>query len=115
MLKPRQEKCLALMVAGNRTQKEIAEEIGVTPATICNWRRDAEFKQAYTEALREGVRDVAAVALLEMVELLHSSNAMVRFMAARDLLDRAGIKPQEVAAVLPTPVVVISGADQLQD
>lgn len=118
VLKPKQEKALSLMVAGNMTQREIAGIVGVTPATICNWRRDGEFQRAFSEALRENVKDMAAVALAEMVELLHSPNAMVRFMAARDLLDRAGIKhidEQTAQAAISVPVVVITGADELEN
>lgn len=114
-LKPRQQRCIRLMATGCWTQRAIAEEIGVTQATICNWKKDPIFQAELQEALRVSVRDIAARALKEQEKLLEAKNEMVRFMAARDILDRAGVKPQDVAAVLPTPVVVISGAEQLQD
>lgn len=114
MLKPKQRKCIELMTMGDRTQKDIAEEIGVTQATICNWKKDPVFQLELHEALRAGVRDAAAQALLVERQLLKAKSETVRLMAARDILDRARIGTEGLTPVMP-PVVVISGADQLRD
>lgn len=115
-MKPKQEKCLALMVAGGQTQKEIAQQLNVTEATICNWKKDPVFQAELQAALRAGTREAAAQALKVEVELLKSKNKWVRLEAARDILNRAGIKADDLGvAVAAAPVVVISGADQLLD
>lgn len=114
MLRAKQQKCIALMIEGGRTQKEIAGEIRVSEATICNWKRSEEFRAAYDAALCEGVRDAAAKALRVQEQLLMAKSETVRLMAARDILDRAGVRTQDLTAVV-APVVVITGGDQLED
>ena len=53
MLNSKQKKCIELMVPGDRTQREIAEVIHVSEATICNWKKNEEFKSEYTSALKK--------------------------------------------------------------
>ena len=39
MLKPKQLKCLQLMIQGDMTDKDIAAAINVAPKTICEWKK----------------------------------------------------------------------------
>ena len=41
-MKPKQIKCLELMVQGELTDKEIAEAINISPKTICDWKKNNE-------------------------------------------------------------------------
>ena len=41
-MKPKQIKCLELMVQGKLTDKEIAEAINISPKTICEWKKNNE-------------------------------------------------------------------------
>ena len=95
MLNSKQSKCIELMTAGNRTQKEIASCLHVTEATICNWKKNAEFMAEYTLALKNSMKEVAAKAFCVEKSLLKARSESVRLMAARDILDRAGFKPDE--------------------
>ena len=40
MLNEKQQKCIALMLTTNKTQKKIADEIGVNENTIGDWKKN---------------------------------------------------------------------------
>ena len=44
VLSEKQIQCINLMAIENKTQKQIAKELKVTEQTICNWKKDKEFK-----------------------------------------------------------------------
>ena len=91
----KQKKCIELMTEGNRTQKQIAQMIDVSEATICNWKKDGKFISEYTASLKSNIKDVAAKAFNTEVKLLKARSETVRLMAAKDILDRAGFKPED--------------------
>lgn len=101
MLKGKQRKCLELMLTGSFTQKEIAEEIGVTEQTITNWKKKDEFAQEYNAALKKRINLHAAVAFKTETELLKSADSdSVRLNAAKDILDRAGFKSRDEISLI---------------
>ena len=52
-LNPKQQKALELLTCGKGlTYKEIAEEVGVTPKTIWNWRCGKDFTEFQEELKR---------------------------------------------------------------
>lgn len=95
MLSKKQIKCLGLLVSAEMTQKQIAAEIKVSEQTICAWKKDAEFIEGYNNLMRSTVRSVSAKALKTLVSLLDAESEQVRLNAAKDILDRAGFKPEE--------------------
>ncbi len=95
MLNPKQIKCLNMMVYGDMKQKDIAEKLKVSENTITNWKKNDEFRTAYVAELKNSMRDVAAKAFKTEVKLLEARSESVRLMAAKDILDRAGFKPEE--------------------
>lgn len=108
VLNSKQKKCIELMVAGDRTQKEIAKVINISQATICNWKKTKEFMSEYTSSLKDSMKDVAARAFYTEVSLLRARSEMVRLMAAKDILDRAGFKPDDNINISAEPVVILS-------
>lgn len=107
MLNSKQRKCIELMITGDRTQKEIAEILHVSEATICNWKKNEDFMSEYTSSLKHSMKDVAAKAFQTEVMLLKARSEMVRLMAAKDILDRAGFKPDDNVNVNGVGTVVI--------
>lgn len=95
MLKPKQRKCLELMVRGDLTQTQIAGQIKVSVQTITNWKKEEEFIKAYETMMKQGISSLAAKAFRTLSELLNANSEMVRFTAAKDILDRAGFKGEE--------------------
>lgn len=95
MLNPKQKKCIEMMISGNKTQKQIADELNVTENTICNWKKNEDFVSEYTSSLKSSMKDVAAKAFNTELSLLKARSETVRLMAAKDILDRAGFKADD--------------------
>ena len=56
-MKPKQIKCLELMVQGELTDKEIAEAINISPNTICDWKKNnEEFRNEYNRMMRKSLQ-----------------------------------------------------------
>lgn len=96
MLKPKQIKCLELMLSGEKTDKEIAEAINISPKTICDWKKNnMEFQTEYNKLMRNNMQYAAPKAFKKQLKLLESKNDMVAHMAAKDIMDRAGFNPTD--------------------
>lgn len=91
----KQIKCINLMVTTNKTQKQIAQEIEVSEKTICEWKKDEEFKNAIDKYIKENFSSLAIEAQKELKKLLKSKNEYIRIQVVKDILDRAGYKPVE--------------------
>lgn len=96
MLKPKQVKCLQLMLQGDLTDKEIAEAINITQKTICEWKKNCkEFQDEYNKLMRCSLQYAAPKAFRKQLSLLKSKNDMVAHLAAKDIMDRAGFNPSD--------------------
>lgn len=94
MLKPKQIKCLELMISGTMTDKEIAQAINVAQKTICEWKKNCkEFQDEYNGLMRNSLQYAAPKAFRKQMSLLNSKNDMVAHLAAKDIMDRAGFVP----------------------
>jgi len=83
------------MVSTNKTQKQIANEIEVSEKTICEWKKQKEFKDEIDKSIKENFGSLAIDAQKELKKLLKSNNEYIRIQAVKDILDRAGYKPIE--------------------
>lgn len=92
MLNEKQKKCIDLMITTNKTQKQIAFEINMTEKTICEWKKQAEFKQEIQDKMKENFSSLALEAQKELKNLLKSKNEYVRLQVVKDILDRAGYR-----------------------
>lgn len=108
MLNSKQKKCIDLMLLGEKTQKEIAQILRVSEATICNWKKNKEFAAEYASSLKSSMKDVAAKAFQTEVSLLKARSEMVRLAAAKDILDRAGFKPDDTVNLNVEPVMIVN-------
>lgn len=95
MLSEKQMQCINLMVIENKTQKQIAKELKITEQTICNWKKDKEFKNEIEKNIKENFGSLALDAQKELKKLLKSNNEYIKMQAVKDILDRAGYKPIE--------------------
>lgn len=105
MLTESQIKCISLMIAENKTQKQIAKEINITEKTICKWKKDKEFKEEIQRQMKENFGSLAIEAQQELKKLLKSKNENVKIQAIKDVLDRAGYKPVDKTEVSGTGMV----------
>ena len=83
------------MAIENKTQKQIAKELKITEQTICNWKKDKEFKNEIENNIKENFGSLALDAQKELKKLLKSNNEYIKMQAVKDILDRAGYKPVE--------------------
>lgn len=83
------------MITTNKTQKQIAKEIEVSEKTICEWKKQKEFKDEIDKNIKENFGSLAIDAQKELKKLLKSNNEYIRIQAVKDILDRAGYKPVE--------------------
>lgn len=83
------------MITTNKTQKQIAKEIEVSEKTICEWKKQKEFKDAIDKNIKENFSSLALDAQKELKKLLNSNNEYIKIQAVKDILDRAGYKPIE--------------------
>lgn len=93
MLTSKQKKAIEMMASGQFKQTEIAGRVNVSEQTICNWKKNPEFMAEYDRLIRQGFQTLAAKAFMTQVSLLNAKTEMVRHLAAKDILDRAGYKP----------------------
>jgi len=90
-LKPKQIKCLELMIRGEMTDKDIAKAINITQKTICDWKKNCpEFQDEYNSLMKNSLQYAAPKAFRKQMSLLNSKNDMVAHLAAKDIMDRAG-------------------------
>ena len=100
MLKKNQKKALEMLLSGEKRQKDIAQEIGVTEQTIVNWKKNDEFIKEYNEALKNNINLAAGQAFKKELELLKKADSdSVSLNAAKDILDRAGFKADSLLKV----------------
>lgn len=97
MLTEKQIKCINLIITESKTQKQIAKEINITEKTICEWKKDKEFKEEIQKQMKENFGSLAIEAQQELKKLLKSKNENVKIQAIKDVLDRAGYKPIDKA------------------
>jgi len=105
MLTEKQIKCINLMITECKTQKQISKEINVTEKTICEWKKDKEFKEEIQKQMKENFGSLAIEAQQELKRLLKSKNENVKMQAIKDVLDRAGYKPIEKSEISGTGIV----------
>lgn len=96
MLKPKQVRCLELMLDNPKMKmQDIAKELNVTPKTISEWKKNEEFKAEYDANFRQKLQYASARAFRKQIDLLDSPNEMVAYLASKDIMDRAGYNPVE--------------------
>lgn len=116
MLSTKQNKCLELMAIGEKSQKDISKQINITEKTICEWKKNREFMAELDNLISLGIRSLAAKAFRTQITLLNAKSEMVRYMAAKDILDRAGFKADDKLKIEGSiPVVIIDDMGATDD
>jgi len=71
-----------------KTQSALAELLGVSQQTLCNWKNDPEVWDYRDKILRQTGKDLVPEALKRISILLQSDNPKVALDAAKDVLSR---------------------------
>ena len=96
-MSPNKERA-ALLLASGMKQKDVAEDVSVTPATLCNWQKSVEFEVAVNRNMSE-ILDSSRNRLISLSkgaidciqELLNSDHDQVRLQACKVLLSANGM------------------------
>ncbi len=85
-------RAIELLINCEMTQKDIADEVGVTEKTLYNWiHHDEKFREALEWYRKEVYRNLAPTAARTVADImLNGESDKVRLAAAQDILSRAG-------------------------
>ena len=117
-MKKNKEKALKLMLEGNMTMQEIADDVKKTRRTLYNWlENDEEFKEEYERRLadmarmsraRLGVLVPKAINRAEDI-LENSRNDIAAANVIKDVLDRTGHSSENIVKIeQEAPVQIIN-------
>jgi len=95
LITKKQQKAIELMFEGNLSQKQISEIVKVHETTLSRWKHEDSFIEATKEYTKKVISQSTSKAMSTMVNLLNAKSELVRFNAAKDLLDRAGFAPTD--------------------
>lgn len=71
-----------------KTQKDLAIQLGVTEATLCNWKQNPELWEYRDRLLRLAGKDKVPDAIKKVGDLMNCENKKVELEAAKDILSR---------------------------
>lgn len=98
---------MAYLMMMGYTAKETAEEMGASLHTVEQWRKRAEFRavcgtltKEITAAARTFLTSATLKATKTMLELLDSEDERIQMSAAKDILDRTGVKQEDTLHVV---------------
>lgn len=111
MLTKKQQNAVKLLVDSSLTQKKISEELGIHETTLSRWKEVPEFAEAVDQYTHKVMGRAAPEALRTMKALLGAKSELVRFNAAKDLLDRAGYAPSTDINLQSTEIHLTIGGD----
>lgn len=101
-LNPVKMQLVNLYLTGNYTQKRIANILGVSTTTVRAWLMNPDIQMIIKELqnrelalVQSNLNALRNKALDTMEDLLNSNMDNVRFQAAKDILDRGGLKAQQ--------------------
>ena len=107
-VKGKREKAVLMLVSGDFSLKEIADKLKISERTLYNWRNEDEFAAEVEKRTRLKISALANRALKKQEELLDSRSAMVSHLAAKDIMDRAGLTaPDKLEISAASDVTII--------
>ena len=108
-LKPKQKLLAELMVAKPElTNEQYAEEIGIDPKTLYNWKKNSEFQEYINELCKNKFADLQTLAIAKLRENVEAKNQK----AIEYALDYLGYKATtKVEADISSDITINVGED----
>ncbi|OFP91196.1 DNA-binding protein [Staphylococcus sp. HMSC072D04] len=104
-LTKKQQEYIRLKNETDLSEGEIASEIDVNRSTISRWKNNDKFREGFRGYQVEHLSNQVPKALQTMINLLDARSELVRFQAAKDILDRSGYNPVETQQIETTATV----------
>lgn len=95
MLSGKQLNCIRELVYTNKTQYQIAKELGVSAATLTNWTKKEEFQHELRKETDKKIGSLAQKAVRRLEKLVDSNNEGIALGACREILNKSGYKETE--------------------
>lgn len=92
-LSEKQQEYIRIKNETKQTDKVIAKKIGVDITTISRWKRKEDYRIGLRGYQAEHLANTVPKAIQTMIDLLGAKSELVKFQAAKDILDRTGYDP----------------------
>lgn len=89
-LKPVQETAIMMLIYENKTQKQVAHELGLSTNTVSLWNKNELYTKTLEEEVKRKFKRASTDAQNTLIGLLDSSNEFVKLNACKDILSRSG-------------------------
>ena len=89
-------KAIELMVYTNKSDGEIAADVGINQSTLCLWKKDDAFGDALKAETDKFFKSLATKATRRICELMDSNNPSVALGAAKLAMDKQYATKTEV-------------------
>lgn len=90
------------------SERQICEAVDVTQKSLCQWKKNPDFVEAFDEALRKNWASYAKEASSVIHELLYSEKQDVALKAATYLMDSCGFKATDKVELSATDIININ-------
>lgn len=105
-LSEKQQKYIEIKNETGQTDKTIAKKIGIDTTTISRWKKKEEYQLGLKGYQAYYLSEKTPQALLTMTKLLNARSELVRFQAAKDILDRSGYNPVDKQEIETNATVI---------
>ena len=105
--KKKHDKALELLIEGNMTYTEIAQEVGIARNTLKRIRDDEDTARLIKDMASGDLKIAVSKASKTLIELLDAESETVRLQSAKHILELGGIKVKDEMTSLIDKVIII--------
>lgn len=87
-LSKKKREAIQLLAETDLSYSDIAQQIGVHRNTLYEWRQNKTFLNQVKDYSSKILSEASVKASKTMIELLHAKSELVRFQAAKEILDK---------------------------
>lgn len=107
-LSEKQQEYIKIKNETKQTDKVIAKKIGVDITTISRWKKKEDYRLGLKGYQVEHLSNTVPKAIQTMINLLDAKSELVKYQAAKDILDRTGYNPVEKSEIAHTGEVIFN-------
>lgn len=105
--KKKHDKALELLIEGNMTYTEIAQEVGISRNTLKKIRDDEATAKIIQNITSSNLKIAVSKAGKTLIDLLDAESETVRLQSARHILELGGIQVKDDMTSLIDKVIII--------
>lgn len=105
--KKKYDKAVELLIEGNMTYTEIAQQVGISRNTLRKIRDDEDTARLIKDMASGDLKIAVSKASKTLIELLDAESETVRLQSARHILELGGIQIKDDMTSLVDKVIII--------